>query len=214
MGRNVCYRIVDQENPPTDLFKGGQPWRTGVSHRKRNSIFKCIYFFFLPWFALNFVIKKEINFPPRCFLKSICMYIYTYTFDSCNEIYLTSLVCVCACVLLSAFSCEPPRSCDWVLMLKLLSLGSKWKAFHSPISLTFLDSTELSALQSAWSSHTRSISFLPTCQVCLCFCHLHNTCSWRSWNDFLSFIHWANYMSVLKIHLSSPAFSDWLTKWN
>ena len=89
------------------------------------------------------------------------LYIYLYIcfyFDLCYEMYLT--LCVYVCLSQSAFSCESSRLCDYVLMLKLLSMAWKWKPFYSLASLTFLDSAEPCALQSAWSSQTRSISAL------------------------------------------------------
>ena len=65
-------------------------------------------------------------------------------------------LCMHACLPRSAFSSKSSRLGDYVLTLKLLCMVWKWKAFHSLASLSFLDSAESCALQSAWSRHTRS----------------------------------------------------------
>lgn len=114
-----------------------------------NSIFKygtfSNYHFFL-------IIEKTLIFfsPP----KDVFWKVFVHAFTLCYEIYLT--LCVQACLPRSAFSSKSSRLGDYALTLKLLCMVWKWKAFHSLASLTFLDSTESCALQTACSSHTRS----------------------------------------------------------
>lgn len=115
-----------------------------------NSIFK--YGTFLNYhFFFNHRENTDFFFSPP---KDVFWKVFVHAFTLCYEIYLT--LCVQACLPWSAFSSKSSRPGDYALTLKLLCMVWKWKAFHSLASLTFLDSTESCALQTACSSHTRS----------------------------------------------------------